>query len=102
MYDVAVGVPYTNCDDDLKKFNEIIYATREDEALAICCGYYLCGKKAFGFMQNSGLGNCIDIITSLIRPYGINIDWYIAYRDSPEHHALMGKIQQRLLGLLDE
>ncbi|MCK4817160.1 hypothetical protein KA005_15425, partial [bacterium] len=78
-----------------------IPCTREDEAMALAVGAYLAGKKPLVFLQNSGLGNIVDIITSLLKPYGIKIDLLISVRNKPEHHALMGKITRKLLKLLE-
>ena len=73
MNELSVGVPFSGCEKYYRVKN--IIATREDEAIAIASGAYLCGQKPLVYMQNSGLGNCIDIITSLLKPY--NIKFYI-------------------------
>ena len=93
MNDFIVGVPYTGCPEGL-------IATREDEAIGIAVGAYFTGKKPLVYMQNSGLGNCFDILTSLLIPYGIKIDLLIDKRTSPEHHALMGEKQDELLKVI--
>ena len=93
-----VGVPFSGCEAYINK-NHLI-ATREDEAVAIAAGAWLAGKKPCVFMQNSGLGNCLDVLTSLIKPYRINIDLLVDERKTPEHHALMGKITRRLLEMI--
>ena len=69
--------------------------------MSLAVGAYLVGKKPLVFLQNSGLGNVIDIITSLLKPYGIKIDLLISVRNKPEHHAFMGKITKKLLELLE-
>ncbi|HCJ66854.1 MAG TPA: hypothetical protein DHV62_05880, partial [Elusimicrobia bacterium] len=61
--------------------------TREDEAMALAVGAHLVGKKPLVFLQNSGLGNIVDIITSLLKPYGIKVDLLISVRNKPEQHA---------------
>lgn len=98
MNNIYIGVPFSGCDDYLPE--KYIVATREDEAVAIAVGMWLAGKKPVVFMQNSGLGNCVDIITSLLKPYGIGIELLINERHEPEHHKLMGKITRPLLGLI--
>lgn len=94
MSDFIVGVPYTGCP---KGF----IATREDEAVGIAVGAYLAGKSPQVYMQNSGLGNSIDIITSLLKPYGIKIEFLIENRNDPEHHEFMGMITSQLTRLLE-
>ena len=99
MNDISVGVPFSGCEKYYRETNVI--ATREDEALSIAAGAFLSGKSPLVYMQNSGLGNSVDIITSLLVPYKIKFPVFIKHRDSPEHHALMGEITndlERLLG----
>lgn len=95
-YDITLGVPCS----DIKLVSELP-CTREDEAVGIAVGAWLSGKKPLVFMQNSGLGNCVDIITSLLNPYRIHIDMLIANRCKPEHHEFMGKITRDLLRLME-
>lgn len=72
-----------------------IPAVREDNAVAVAVGAYLGGKKAMVFMQNSGLGHCINALTSLVSLYRIPLLLVIGWRghdpgaDAPEHR-LMG------------
>jgi len=96
----VVGVPCSKFKDVLDYSNAII-ATREDEALAMAVGAYLAGKKTRVFLQNSGLGHCVDLITSLLIPYKIDIPLLISVRHKPFHHSFMGKITQDLLKLLN-
>lgn len=100
-YDFIVGVPCSQLKCFICKIENYIPCTREDEAMALAVGAYLVGKKPLVFSQNSGLGNMVDIITSLLEPYGIEIDLLISVRNKPEHHAFMGKITRKLLKLLD-
>ena len=74
--------------------------TSEGEAMAMAAGAWLVGVPATVYMQNSGLGDCIDAITSLYRPYGIPLPSLIlGIRSSPEHHRAMGVITQPILDL---
>jgi sulfopyruvate decarboxylase alpha subunit len=43
----------------------VVTATREEEALGILSGAWLGGQRGALLMQNSGLGNCINTLTSL-------------------------------------
>lgn len=100
MNDFFCGVPFTGCERHFGG-GRMLVATREDECVAIAVGAWFAGKNPLVLMQNSGLGNCVDIITSLLKPYGITIDFLIANRNEPEHHALMGKICPDLMRLME-
>ena len=78
-----------------------IPATREDEAIGIATGAYLAGKKPVVLMQNSGLGNSIGTLASLVLLYEIPLLLLISWRgyqgkDAPEH-LIMGKSMLKLL-----
>jgi phosphonopyruvate decarboxylase len=100
-YDFIVGVPCSGLKALIKQIKRYIPCTREDEAVALAVGAYLAGKKPLVFLQNSGLGSIVDIVTSLLKPYKIDIDLFISVRKKPEHHAFMGKITVKLLKLLE-
>ena len=108
-FNFASGVPcsilggiidYLSADTDIT----YIPATREDEAIGVATGAYLAGKKPLVLMQNSGLGNCINALTSLVFPYKVPLLLLISWRgfegnDAPEH-LIMGKIMPELLKAL--
>ena len=79
-----------------------IYATREDEAIGIASGVSFIGHKAIVYMQNSGLGNIGDALTSLAQLYKLPMLMLISYRgleedkDFPEH-SLMGEVNEPVL-----
>lgn len=100
-YDFVVGVPCSGLKAIIKDIEKYIPCTREDEAIALAAGACLAGKKPLVFLQNSGLGNIVDAVTSLLKPYGIDVDLLISVRTKPEHHAFMGKITVKLLELLE-
>ena len=105
-YDFFVGIPCSRLKefiDDIQNDPEVRYipCTREDEAMGIAVGAYLTGKKPVVFTQNSGLGNMVDIITSLLKPYGISIHILISSRSKPMHHQFMHKITRPLLKLME-
>ena len=96
-----VGVPCSKLKDFIKKIDNYIPCVREDEAMALACGAYLVGKAPIVYMQNSGLGSTIDIITSLYKPYNIPLPKLIlSVRHRPEHHKYMGEITKKLLKML--
>ena len=85
---------------------EHLCATREDEAVGIATGAALSKKRALVYMQNSGLGNIGDALTSLAQLYKLPILLLISYRgleddrDFPEH-SLMGEINDSFLDSLN-
>lgn len=87
----------------LERRSDLVYvpAVREDEALGIATGGYLAGKQPAVFMQNSGLGNCLNVLTSLnliyLIPALIIMSWRgFEGKDAPEH-IMMGRSMQRIL-----
>jgi sulfopyruvate decarboxylase alpha subunit len=90
----------------LSKNPKFIYipTTREDEALGIATGVHLGGKNPVVLMQNSGLGNSINTLTSLDLLYEFPILIIISWRgyqgkDAPEH-LIMGRSMLDLLKVL--
>jgi sulfopyruvate decarboxylase subunit alpha len=83
--------------------NEIFYlpVTREEEGIGIAAGAYLGGRKPAILMQNSGLGNSINAMTSLLQYYEIPIIFFISHRGEEDEpigaHIPMGKITEILL-----
>ncbi len=79
-----------------------VYATREDEAIGIASGVAFSGKKALVYMQNSGIGNIGDALTSLAQLYKLPMLILISYRglepdnDFPEH-SIMGEVNEPVL-----
>ncbi len=104
--DFATGVPCSILKDiisHLSSQNRIPYvsAAREDEAMGIAAGAYLAGKSPVVLLQNSGLGNTINPLTSLAIPYKIPVLMVVSWRgyqgnDAPEH-LIMGQVTVRLL-----
>ncbi|NHJ33449.1 MAG: hypothetical protein FK732_11360 [Asgard group archaeon] len=80
-------------------------ATREDEAIALASGVVLAGKRSLTYMQNSGLGNIGDALTSLAQLYKLPMLILVSYRglepdkDFPEH-SMMGDITEAVLKAL--
>ncbi len=85
-----LGVPYSNCEHISE-----IPCTTEEESLAIATGIILGGGECQVFMQNSGYGRCLDIITSLIIPYEFDIEIEVSNREDL-HHKIMGKLYPKL------
>lgn len=95
-------------DDNVSAKNHVI-AANEGNAVGIAAGYYLAtGKPAVIYLQNSGLGNTINPLTSLTsnEVYSIPALLLVGWRGAPgekdePQHMLMGKIQSSILKTLD-
>jgi len=100
MSKIKFGVPCSK----LKEYitDAEIPCTDEGEAMALAAGAWFAGKKPVVYMQNSGLGNIVDVVTSLYKPYNIPLPHLIlSIRHSPKHHQFMGKITTDLLDMLE-
>ncbi len=94
--------------DNLKKNNHII-AANEGASIALTAGHYLATKKiGLAYMQNSGLGNAINPLTSLVDPdvYGLPTLLLIGWRGEPgekdePQHVKQGRITLKLLDTLE-
>lgn len=79
-------------------------ATSEGEAIAIAAGLCAGGRDAFAILQNSGLGNAINPMTSMLELFGIPVSLFVSLRGEPglgdaPQHALMGSITESMLRL---
>ena len=100
MNTTKFGVPCSKIKERIRDAD--IPCTSESEAMALAAGCWLAGKKPEVYMQNSGLGNIVDIVTSLYKPYGIPLPkMLLSERKSPYHHLYMKKITKELLNLLE-
>lgn len=110
--DFYVGVP----DSQLKAFcnyliynygisNKHIIAANEGNCVGIAAGYYMStGKIPVVYLQNSGIGNIINPVASLLSEqiYGIPCIFVIGWRGEPEindepQHRFQGEITLNLL-----
>lgn len=83
---------------------DYVGAASEGEAVAIASGAWLGGRGAVVMCQNSGLGNCINPLTSLNVPFRIPLLLITTWRGQPgrpdePQHVLMGQITQSMLDL---
>ena len=92
-----------------KKCTNII-ATNEGSAISFGAGYYLAKKNIpCIYLQNSGLGNAINPLTSICDKsvYSVPVLMLIGWRGSPQaikdepQHEVMGKITRKMLSLLN-
>lgn len=105
-YDFFTGVPCTiigNLIADLTNRPDVNYvpSVREDVAVAVASGAYMAGKRPAVLMQNSGLGQCLNVLTSLNLIYNLPCLLIITWRghngkDAPEH-LVMGEACTKIL-----
>ncbi len=79
-----------------------VAAPREDHAVAVCAGAWLGGRLALAAMQNSGLGYCLEVLTSLHLMYRMPLPMLVSDRGEPtdyEEHRILGQRTRQLLDL---
>ena len=82
---------------DFKHINHFITAN-EGSALAMSIGYQLTHDKVpIVYLQNSGLGNCINALTSLCIPHNIHPLLVIGHREGLPQHKVMGEVDEKML-----
>lgn len=115
--DFFTGVPDSQlkglCDTLFATFGveskEHIVAANEGNAIALCAGHYLAtGRPGLCYMQNSGLGNAVNPIASLMdqQVYGLPCLLVVGWRGEPgvhdePQHVKQGQITLSQLELLD-
>ena len=108
--DFVVSLPCVNlgkimqmieCDSNILH----VPVTREEEGFGICAGAYFAGKKIAILMQNSGLGNSVNVLASLYKLYKIPIIMIISHRGTEGEfmsaQVPMGKATPRILDALN-
>ena len=107
--DFYLSVPcklLANMIDILENDKDVYYSAvpREEEGMGICAGAYLGNKFPCILMQNTGIGNSINAIVSLLQLYNIPIVFLISYRGTPGEtvaaQAGMAKITEGILSYL--
>jgi len=113
--DFFTGVPGSILNDLCSMINmrtssdKHIITANEGNAIALAAGYYLANKKiALVYMQNSGLCNALNPLTSLVCKdvYSIPVLLIIGWRGAPgepdePQHKMQGKITLKLLKILN-
>jgi phosphonopyruvate decarboxylase len=100
------GVPCSHLDGLIQVLSaegRYVAAADEGAALAIAAGSQLSGQRAGVLIQNSGLGNLVNPLTSLLIPFRIPVlvfatlrGWPDAAGDEPQH-SVMGRVTAALL-----
>ncbi len=85
--DFFASVPCKLLDGLLKRLgedDEILYTpvSREEDGVGILAGAYMAGRKPALVMQNSGFGNSVNAVCSLLNYYKIPIIFVISHRGS--------------------
>jgi sulfopyruvate decarboxylase subunit alpha len=88
----------------LERKNGLLAVSREDNAVGLAAGAALAGRTPAVLMQNSGLGQSINALASLVLPYRIAMLLVVSLRgtdldDTPEN-AVMGGLTMQLLDAL--
>ena len=108
--DFIVSVPCVNLSKLLNMIDEdseIIHipVTREEEGIGICAGAYLGGKSPAILMQNSGLGNSINALKSLMELYEFQLLMIMSHRGTEGENICgqvpMGQSTPRILEGMD-
>lgn len=86
--------------EECESFN-YVQAPSEGEALAYSCGAWLAGAPAATVLQNSGIGNLLNVWTSLSIPYEIPSLLVCGWRGHPQesdeqHHLPMGRLTPQI------
>ncbi len=108
---LATGVPgslLSPLTNHIVDFDNLGYinAVSEGEAIGIAAGSSLSGKIGIVLIQNSGLGNIVNPVTSLTNVYKIPFLLIVSHRGAPgkrpdaAQHAIMGKITNSLIDLI--
>ena len=96
--------PFTDCVFNEFKHTHIV-AANEGNAVALAAGYYISEKKIpVVYLQNSGTGNIINPVCSLLNEkiYGIPVIFIVGHRGEPgikdePQHIFQGEITEKLL-----
>lgn len=86
-----------------------VVAANEGGAVGLAAGHFIAtGKPALVYLQNSGIGNAVNPIASLLheRVYGIPCVFVVGWRGEPgvkdePQHAFQGIVTHEMLTLLD-
>ena len=113
--DFYTGVPDSQlralCDSLMDKYGvgeHHVIAANEGAAVGLAAGHYLAtGRPAVVYMQNSGIGNAVNPICSLVndKVYAIPVLFIVGWRGEPgvhdePQHVYQGEITRELLDCL--
>jgi len=104
----ATGVPcsllaslFAYLESDESRLDYVV-ASREDTAVGIASGLTVAGKPTVVLMQNSGLGYCLNVLTSFTLIYSVHLPLIVSWRGHDDNDAVEHDVIGReLLALLD-
>lgn len=109
-FTVASGVPCSHFGGPIELLSRTpgryVPAANEGVALSVAAGFALAGRRAYVMLQNSGLGNLVNPLTSLIMMYDIPVLSFVSLRGYPDpvddepQHEVMGRVSHSLLDML--
>lgn len=96
------SVPDSTLEPCLRLVDFLTTCSNEGEAVAMAVGAQIDGRRSCVFIQNSGLGNALNPLTSLVIPFGIGLTLVVGYRGQPglrdePQHLVMGAVTRSLL-----
>jgi phosphonopyruvate decarboxylase len=110
-YRFAAGVPCSSLDplqESFRSASEFTYiaAPNEGQAIAVASGAVMAGQKAVVLMQNSGLGNAINPLTSLVETFELPLVLITSWRGQPgtqdePQHFRMGRSTHAILSAIE-
>ncbi|HVQ96286.1 MAG TPA: phosphonopyruvate decarboxylase [Mycobacteriales bacterium] len=89
----------------LEPTGDYLPAANEGTALGLACGAAIGGRRPAVLIQNSGLGNLVNPLSSLAAPYQVPVLLLVGHRGDPAgppdepQHELMGRTTGDLLDL---
>jgi sulfopyruvate decarboxylase TPP-binding subunit len=78
-----VCVAFSGIDPIIAEYSgelQCILASREEEAIAIAAGLSIGGRRAIVLMQQSGVGNSLNVWATLVDAYGITVSSLVVDR----------------------
>ncbi|MEY9877089.1 sulfopyruvate decarboxylase subunit alpha [Streptacidiphilus sp. MAP12-33] len=85
----------------LADHTEYHVVAREDNAVAMAAGVALAGRSPTVLMQNSGFGQCVNVLASLVVPYQIPLLLIVSMRGTPPdptpENLAMGRLTRPIL-----
>ena len=84
-----------------------IGTANEGDAVAVAAGSAMAGQPAVAMFQNSGLGNAVNPLTSLVHTFKVPVLIIVTLRGEPggpsdePQHELMGAITTQMLELME-
>lgn len=109
-YALATGVPCSHFSGPIELLSReagaYVPAANEGGALAIAAGSAMAGRPCYVMLQNSGLGNLINPLSSLLMTFHIPVLVFVSQRGCPDpaedepQHEVMGPATAPVLGAL--